>query len=66
MVIVNGCVKYPAGTWHIIDVVLTLLRRDDVASTSIQCHFGTVNASTDRTPLTTEKISASRNRTLDR
>ena len=32
---------YPAGIWCQNDVVLTSMRRDDVASTLIRCHFGT-------------------------
>ena len=32
---------YPAGICHKNGVVLTSMRRDDVASTSILCHFGT-------------------------
>ena len=31
----------PAGTWRKNDVVLTSMRRDDVASTLIRRHFGT-------------------------
>ena len=31
----------PAGTWRINDVVLTSMRRDNVALTSIRRHFGT-------------------------
>ena len=31
-----------AGTWHKNDVVWTSMRQDDVASTLIWCHFGTI------------------------
>ena len=33
--------RYPAGIWCKNDVVLTLMRRDDVASTLIRRHFRT-------------------------
>ena len=32
-------ITYPAGTLRLNDVVLTWMRRDDVASTSLRCHF---------------------------
>ena len=36
-----SCGMYSAGTWRKNDVVLTSMRRDYVASTSIRRHFGT-------------------------